>query len=251
MVEDELPAYGSRSFWHIVEEPDTDTSTALSPEVLVKYARLAMALDDDMGRKRILEAIFRRTATSNEHWVKQVLKTLPLCQDERTALSCDLYADLCEAIIRAVIDSKRVFWEENFQHCLSFERKHVYRAFMLREGRWNDLHIQKGVRIPRTMLESLDQPIQELDGTIYERDIEDELAAQALRAVELADLPLLVLHLPDTLKLVILLIFWEGRTEKETARVLKISDRTVRNRLHSALKILRSKLASEREYAHG
>ncbi len=251
MVEDELPAYGSMAFWCIVEATNTHTTTALSSEALVKYARLAMALGDDVGRKRILEAIFRRTARSNEHWVKHVLKTLPLCEDERKALSDDLNADLCEAVIRAVIDNKRVFWEENFQHCLSFERKHVYRAFMLREGRWNDLHIQKGVRIPRAMVESLDQPIQEPDGAIHEWYIEDELAAQALRAVELADLPLLVLHLPDTLKLVILLIFWEGRTEKETARVLKISDRTVRNRLHNALKILHSKLTSEREYAHG
>jgi DNA-directed RNA polymerase specialized sigma24 family protein len=57
--------------------------------------------------------------------------------------------------------------------------------------------------------------------------------------------------LPDTLKPVVLLIFWEGRTEKETARVLKITDRTVRNRLQHALKILRNMLASEREYIHG
>lgn len=251
MVEDELPAYGSTAFWRVVEALDLPVSMALSLEALVKFARFALEMGDDAGRKRILEVIFHRTASGNEHWVNHVLKTLPLCEDERKALSADLYADLCEAIIRAVTDSKRSFWEENFLHCLGFERKHVYRSFMLREGRWNDLHIQKSERIPRAMVESLDHPFQEPDGEMHTWYIEDEVAAQALSAVEYTDLPHLVLRLPETLKPVVLLIFWEGRTEKETARVLKITDRTVRNRLHHALKILHSKLASEREYVHG
>ncbi len=52
----------------------------------------------------------------------------------------DLYADLCERVIRALHDSRRQFWEENFQHCLCFERKHAYHAFMTREGRWYNQH---------------------------------------------------------------------------------------------------------------
>jgi Sigma-70, region 4 len=250
MVKDELPAYGSTAFWRLVEEPGIPATMSLSPETLVKYARVALELGDDVGRKRILEVIIRYTASGNEQWVNRVLEKLPLGEDERKALSADLCADLCEAIIRAVTDSKRGFWEENFLHCLKFERKHVYRSFMLREGRWNDVHVQKSDRIPRAMVESLDHSFQKSDDDIHEY-IEDEMAAQALLAVEHTDLPHLVLRLPDTLKPVILLIFWEGRTEKETARVLKITDRTVRNRLHHALKILRGKLASEREYVHG
>ncbi len=152
MVKDELPAYGSTAFWRLVEEPGIPATMSLSPETLVKYARVALELGDDVGRKRILEVIIRYTASGNEQWVNRVLEKLPLGEDERKALSADLYADLCEAIIRAVTDSKRGFWEENFLHCLKFERKHVYRSFMLREGRWNDVHVQKSDRIPFRVL---------------------------------------------------------------------------------------------------
>ncbi len=78
-------------------------------------------------------------------------------------------------------------------------------------------------------------------------DIEDEGVQGMFLSVEQSDLLQTVLCLPDKLKAVILLIFWEGRSEKETAQVLSISDRTVRNRLRDALKLLRSLLSPESE----
>jgi DNA-directed RNA polymerase specialized sigma24 family protein len=77
------------------------------------------------------------------------------------------------------------------------------------------------------------------------------MAQKDLLAVEHSDLPRLILDLPDKLKAVVLLIFWEGRTEKDTAVVLGITDRTVRNRLRDALEILRRKLEPEREVLYG
>ncbi len=219
-----LPAYGSLAFWSAVEEPDLQGAVPL--EVLARCVRSAIAQGDDEGRNRILEVIFQRIHMSNEYWANGVLKTAPLQADERKALVSDLYGDLCECIIRAVIDDKRLFWEENFQHCLMFERKHVYRSFMRREGRWNGL-----------------------DGKRSE--LEDEKAQKALLAVEQADIPGLILHLPDRLKPIVLLIFWEGRTEKDTAKILGITDRTVRNRLREALKLLHRELEPEREFANG
>ncbi|HCF86725.1 MAG TPA: hypothetical protein DEV72_16185, partial [Ktedonobacter sp.] len=79
----------------------------------------------------------------------------------------------------------------------------------------------------------------------------DENAQKALLAVEHSDLPYFILDLPDKLKSVVLLVFWEGRTEKDTASVLGITDRTVRNRLQDAYEILRNKLEPERELLHG
>lgn len=240
-----LPAYGSDSFWHMIEEPDL--KIALSLEVLVKCARVAIACGDDIGRNRIIEVIFRRTQSSNEYWAYHVLNSVHLGPDERNILVHDLYADLCERVIRALMDLKRLFWEENFQHCLQFERKHAYQAFMTREGR---RYHQQGDgtvtrRIPRVLIESLDQPIMHADGELWEPDIEDERAQQALLSVEQSDLPLLILQLPEKLKSVIWLIFWEGRTEKDAAQLLGITDRTVRNRLREALKSLRDILDSE------
>ena len=246
-----LPAYGSDLFWHMIEEPDL--KIALPLEVLVKCARVAITRGDDIGRNRIIEVIFRRTQSSNEYWAYHVLNSIHLGPGERNILAHDLYADLCERVIHALVDIKRLFWEENFQHCLQFERKHVYQAFMTREGRWYQQQGDGTVtrRIPRVLIDSLDQPVMHADGELREPEIEDERAQQALLSVEQSDLPLLILQLPEKLRSVIWLIFWEGRTEKDAAQILGITDRTIRNRLREALKSLRDIFDSEEGTAYG
>jgi hypothetical protein len=236
-VYNSLPAYGSNAFWRIVEEPDV--RLALPLEVLVKCVRVAVPNGDNEGRNRIVTVIIRRTQTSNEYWARHVLHTLPTGAEEYSTLFSDLYADLCEHVIRALIDPERLFWEEHFEHCLHFERKHVCRAFMVREGRWRYHPDKHPERIPRSLMASLDQPMVNAEGEVVELAVNDEQAQEAILAVEYADLPALVLHLPEKLRAVVWLLFWEGRTEKDTARILGVSDRTVRNRLHEALDTLR------------
>jgi RNA polymerase sigma factor (sigma-70 family) len=246
-----LPEYRSIEFWKIIGEPDI--KAALPLEILVRCFRVAIARGDDIGRNRIIEVIFRRTQSSNECWAYHVLNSIHLGPDERNIFVHDLFADLCERVIRALMDRKRLFWEENFQHCLQFERKHTYQAFMTREGRWYHQQVDGTAtrRIPRVLIESLDQPVMHSDGELWEPDIEDERAQQALLSVERSDLPLLILQLPEKLKSVIWLIFWEGRTEKDAAQILGITDRTVRNRLREALKSLRDILDSEGKTTYG
>ncbi len=243
-----LPEYGCTTFWHAIEEPDTSRSLPL--EVLVRCLRAAVIRGDDQGRKRILETIIRRTQTANEYWVNNIFKNMSLPVDERKALASDLYANLCEGVIRALLDPQRTFWEENFWHSLRFERKHAYATLMVREGYRRSQYAKQGERIPRTLIKSLDQPVEGVDGR-EEVDIEDGRAQQALLAVEHTDLLRLVLRLPQKLKAVVLLMFWEDRSEKDTARILGISDRTVRNRLQEVSKILRSELELEREGSYG
>jgi len=168
-------------------------------------------------------------------------------------LANDLFADLCERLIRSLMDMKRLFWEENFQHCLRFERQHVYQAFMTREGRWCNQHANDAVtrRVPQSLIGSLDQPVQHANGESWEMDIEDEKAQQALLSVEQPGLPLLILNLPDKLKPVIWLIFLEGKTEKHVANLLGVSERTVRNRLHKALNLLRTVIETEGKTIYG
>jgi RNA polymerase sigma factor (sigma-70 family) len=243
-IYDSLPGYGSKAFWRIVEEPDLRSTLPL--EVLVKCVRAAIAYGDNEGRNRIVTVIIRRTQASNEYWTQNVLNALPLSAEERSVLFNDLYADLCEHLIRALIDPTHLFWEEHFQHCLRFERKHAYHTFMVREGRWHYHPDKRPERVPRTLIASLDQAVVNAEGEMVELSVSDEQAQQALLAVEHADLPLFVLHLPEKLKTVVWLMFWEGRTEKDTARILGITDRTVRNRLHEALKLLREKPGMEK-----
>lgn len=246
-----LPTYASTEFWNLFEEPEV--KVALPLEILVKCARVAIAREDDAGRNRIIEVIFRRTQVANEYWAQQVLNSVHVSSAERCNFVQDLYADLCERVIRALMDVKRLFWEENFQHSLRFERQHTYQAFMTREGWWHHPHADGAVtrRIPRMFIESLDRPVLHANGESWEPDIEDEQAQQALLSVEQRDLPLLMLHLPEKLKSVIWLIFWEGRTEKDAAQILKVSDRTIRNRLREALKSLRVILEAEGKIIDG
>ena len=210
-------------------------------------------LAGDAGRNRTGEMILRSTQGAHEYWSRQVLRKMHLTSGERSMYAHDLYADLCERVIRAIHDSQRLFWEENFQHCLCFERKHVYQAFMTREGRWfHQGANESGTRrIPRSLIGSLDQPVQHADDETWEREIVDVQAQQALLSVEEHDLPLLILNLPEKLKPVIWLMFWEGRTEKNIAHILGVSDRPVRNRLHKALSLLRSGIESEGETIYG
>lgn len=246
-----LPTYGLAEFWSCIEE--SQLKLALPLEVLVKCVRVAIIRKDSAGKNRIFEMIFRRTQGANEYWSRQVLSKTHLTSEERSMCAHDLYADLCERVIRAIQDSRRLFWEENFQHCLCFERKHVYQAFMTREGRWynQDANESGTRRIPRSLIGSLDQPVQHANGETWETEIVDVHAQQALLSVEQHDLPLLILNLPEKLKPVIWLMFWEGRTEKNIAHILGVSDRTVRNRLQKALSLLRAHMESEGNTIYG
>jgi RNA polymerase sigma factor (sigma-70 family) len=240
-----LPSYGSSAYWRVLEEPDIHL--ALPLEVLVKCIRASVPRRDKVGQKRIFEILFRRIATSNARWVHNVLSTSHLSLSEQTLLAHDLYADICECVIRAVIDPTRLFWEENFSHCLIYERKRVYQKFMQREERWRNHNNQSGKHSSHSSPENIDQlePYRRRKTRIWM--VEDEAARQALLAVEQNDIPGLVTGLPDKLKAVILLVFWEDRTEKDTAKILGITDRTVRNRLKRALLLLHQQLELERE----
>lgn len=246
-----IPTYGSAEFWSRIEESQLEL--VLPMEVLVKCVRVAITREDNAGKNRIFEMIFRRIQNTNENWSRHALGRTNLTYEEQSFYAHDLYADLCECVIRAILDSKRQFWEENFLHCLSFERKHVFQALLTREGRWlaqspNDSNTR---RIPRLLLDSLDQPVRYADGETGEMEIVDEKAQQAFVSVEQRDLPLLILDLPEKLKSVIWLLFWEGRTEKNVAHILGISDRTVRNRLQKALLLLRTGVELERKATYG
>lgn len=237
-----LPTYGTDAFWQIIASGNT------SLETLVRCLRLAVRHRDDQGRNTIFSTLICRIQAGNEYWAASVLKMLSLSPDERQALFYDLCADLYESLLRALVDVQRSFWEENFQHALQFERRHIYQAFMVREGRWNDRGVKQGTRIPRALVTRLDQPLQQENGDTCVFEIEDEQAHSMLLAIETNDLLRLVLLLPAKLKTVVLLLFWEGRSEKEAAQILGVTDRTVRNRRREALSLLREALDLEEEH---
>lgn len=224
--------YASPVYWQILEAQST------SLELLVHFLREAQARNDMFIRDRILGIIVRRTRRITDEWVRSILKYNHVLSAEWYDFASDLYGDFYEYIVRALFDEKRTFWEKNFFHSLRLARKHVYKTFMMREGRWKDVETKITLRIPRQHLTRLERMLQQENSEAQLLEAENQLWYEVQRNIEYTDLLYAVLCLPEHLKAIVLLIFWEERTEKDVAALLGITDRTVRNRIREALKIL-------------
>lgn len=245
-----LPVYGSVDFWHLLEEGQgADQEVPLEVVVMVLRGEV-MGRGDQAGQRRLCEVIVARLQSSNEQWVHQVIYGLHSPASERVALAADLYADLCEMLLRALFNADLRFWEERFYHCLRFLRKHVYESFMRQEGRWRKTTPGPGKHVPYALLESIDR-VAWSEGGASARDVLDERAERDLLAVEQTDLAMLLCRLPMRLRAVVWLIFWEDYTIKAVSELLNISIRTVRNRLKAALVELRQVLEDEQEVRDG
>jgi RNA polymerase sigma factor (sigma-70 family) len=246
-----LPAYATPGFWALLEEEHPASGEAVPLEVLVMVLRRdALARKDESAQRRLCEIIIARLQTSNEQWVNQVLSGISPLASERYVLAADLYADLCELLLRALLNVELSFWQERFYHCLRFLRKHAFEHFMRQEGRWRKTTPGPGKYVPRALLESIDHVVwsAEFEGG---RDVLDERAERELLAVEQTDLAALLCRLPARLRVVVWLIFWEDYTIKAVSELLHISMRTVRNRLADALAQLRQVLEEEQEVRDG
>lgn len=243
-IYDALPQATSARYWRLLDADD------MPLEILVRCCRDALARGDQQGREHIIETIVRRTHRSNEQWANIILQKLVVLPDVRAALIEDLYADLYERVLRGLLDKERPVWTENFSSCLLFERRHALAALLKREGWHKSAQATVGQRIPRSQLNRIQswRVVNNEESVMLE--IEDEYMHKLQLTIEYVDLFQQVLLLPMHLKAIILLIFREGLTEKEVASLLKITDRTVRNRMREALKILYERLKLEPDGAY-
>ena len=245
-----LPPYGSADFWRLLEQGEEEAQ-GLPLEVLVRVLREeAMVREDRQARRRIFAVIIARLQHTNERWIHAVLSGERLLNGEWQAFAADLYADLCEQLLRAFLDPNQRFWEEAFHHCLRFVRRHVYKSFLNREGYWRKTTPGPGYRVPHTLLESLER-VQWRKEHEEEWDVPDERAEQAFLLIEQDEVASLLSRLPVHLRTIVWLIFWEDCSTKRVGELLGISDRTVRNRLRAALARLRRVLVDEQEVVDG
>lgn len=245
-----LPPFGSTDFWRLLEQGEEEAQ-GLPLEVLVRILReQAIGREDIQAQRRIFAVIIARLQYSNERWIHAVLSGERLPSGEWQAFAADLYADLCEQLLRAFLDPNQRFWEEAFHHCLRFTRRHVYKSFLSREGYWRKTTPGPGQRVPHTLLESLER-VRWGKEHGDEWDIPDEQAEQAFLLVEQRETASLLYHLPEHLRTIVWLIFWEDCSTKRVSELLGISDRTVRNRLRAALAQLRRVLVAEQEVVDG
>lgn len=240
-----LPTYGSSAFWQLLAAPQE--GQALPLEVLVRILREAVARMDRPVERRLFEIIITRVQMANEQWVHRTLACTRFLAGEQRAMGADLYADLCELLLRLLRDPGQRFWEEHFQHSLRFARKHAFERFMRYEGYLSPARTGSGRRVPHTLMASLERAARwsESDEAL---EVCDERAEAALRAVEQeGDIAALMVRLPARLRVVVWLVFWEDHTLKTVGELLNISTHTVRNRLRAALAELREALEAGRE----
>lgn len=239
-----LPLPDSPAFWQALAECQ-EKGNPVPLEVLVKVLRDAVARGDGQTEERLFETIIARLQPANERWVYQVLASGQFLAGEQRAMAADLYADLCELLLRLLRDPAQRFWEEHFQHSLRFARKHAYEHFLRYEGYGLGRKTDSNRRVPHALLESLERW-----GHGRESDeaweVCDERAEDALKAVERGeDVAALVIGLPPRLRTVVWLTFWEDQPVKVVGELLHISDRTVRNHLRAALTMLREAFGTE------
>ncbi len=241
LLHDILSAYGSPAFW------DSINATKVPLEVLAQVIQDGAISCDKRAQHRLFEIICERTRVSNEMWASSRLSAAARAQGELDSLVHDLCADLHVGMYQSLVCKKRGDWGEDFLRCLRYERKHVLHSFMYREHLWQAPNVKRGMRIPRSHMISIDHK-RDTDGYSTVFDIEDGEAQMMMRCVELSDVRQCVLAIPFRLQVIIQLIFWGGQSRKEAAQALHISDRTVRNRLQEAYKLLRESLASAYMY---
>src|SRR5947209_2623607 len=95
-----LPTYGSVSFWQVIEGYQTHASP-LPLEILIMILRKAVACEDGPAQRRVFEVLIARLQASNEQWIGQTLNNCGISPSEYHTLTADLYADLCEILLRA------------------------------------------------------------------------------------------------------------------------------------------------------
>jgi RNA polymerase sigma factor (sigma-70 family) len=211
-------------------------------EVLVRWCRQAWCAGDRDTHNEVCALLFDRLRLVNRRWAAMAIARSNVHWHDRKVLAEELYADLCERLIHAWRDPARAFWEISFGWCLRFERRHVFKALMVREG-WTNTSTGKArpARVPRPLMERLDGPLrQEGEVRWWACEREDERAMREMLAIEQHALLLqLVAALPVKLRQVMYLRFVLEHKEKEVAALLGVTDRTVRNRIQSAFRMLR------------
>ncbi len=234
-----IPAYSSPSsaaFWAFANDKKTPL------ELLVKVLRSDAMSDNRRSRDDIFEIINKRVRRNNEQWAYGKLSSLHVSHEERQFLIHDLCADLDFAIYRSLIDKTKYYWEEKFNASLHFERRHVFSRFIQYERFWKPSSVKQGTRIPRVQMISIDKLMQDVYRLDFPFDIEDGQVQRMMESVEMGYVRQCVLKIPHHLRVIVYLIYWNGKTSKEIAQMLHVSDRTVRNRLHLAYELLRDAL---------
>jgi len=194
----------------------------LTPEERVRKIRAALDMGDRAAADPHFAALLQESRLSTERWLRRVIAMTPALRNASAyPVSDDLRQELAVYLWERVTIRHEMAWDRTYWRALISAQQHVATHYMRQAGYWVD---------KRAIL----QGQQGVASLVVEYDKTAEAPDMLSLAEMTGDVRAVVMRLPPMERVAVVLRYWEGMGERDIARRLGCTDRTVRTLLHQA-----------------
>ncbi len=194
----------------------------LTPEEHVRKIRAALVMGDRAAADAQFAALLQESGLSIERWLRRVIVMTPALRNASAFPACaDLRQELALYLWDRIAIQREAVWERAYWRALIYAQHHTASRYMREAGYWVD------PRALRQGRQGVASQTVEYDETVEAPDM--------LSAAEMtSDVRAVVMRLPPKERAAVVLRYWKGMGERDIARRLGCTDRTVRTLLHQA-----------------
>lgn len=216
----------------------TLAAPTVSRGAVVHVIRALRERGQEHAARELFILLLERCERANQQWVHRVIRQTQVTRSEADDAREELRQELVVSLWAEIGQSRREKWELFFAHALDYAQRHTAATYMERRGLWR----RAGVTGGRMQLARLLVSVSRLaaDGSDSGEEWAPPDPRNPFRAAELADLRHLVSRLPENQRAVIVMRYWQGASEDEMSRALRVTSRTINNWRRAAYKSLRS-----------
>jgi RNA polymerase sigma factor (sigma-70 family) len=237
---DSLPAAGTPGYWRRLQPVAGEA--ALPLEVLARCLRERYTAGYSTEAHRIFRVLLGRVQRQVGEWSATVASHSAAAR--RQHVQDDLAQECYLGLWQSLTAGDFTMWGVAFRAKMASLQSHTAHQYMERSGFWTRPGVSRPTHVPADVQQSLEAPG---DGSVL--PLSDQLvdadAGHAFDHVEYSDLIALMRRLSAPKRIVVYWRFWQGRSQEEIAKELRIAPRTVRDREKRALGELRSQLQRE------
>jgi RNA polymerase sigma factor (sigma-70 family) len=196
-----------------------DTLTA---EERVRLIRTALDRDDGAAAGRQFAALLQESSLSTERWLRRVIVMTPALRNASAYPACaDLRQELALYLWERIAIRQETAWDHTYWRALIYAQQHVATHYMRQSGYWVDKSAMvRGQQAVASLVVEYDETAE---------------APDMLSPAEVAgDVRAAVMRLPPKERAAIVLRYWRGMKERDIARALGCTERTVRTLLQQA-----------------
>ena len=198
----------------------------IAPEERVRRIRSALDRGDRPTAESHFAMILQESSPSTERWLRRVIAQTPtLWNASAYPVSEDLRQELALEVWKRLADPNRreMAWESTYWPALIYAQRHVATRYMREAGYWVDT---------RALAEGWEGLASRsvACGLVEGAEAPDTLTV-AGRAVDVYSM---VMRLPPKERAAVVFRYWRGMKERDIARELRCTDRTVRTLLQQA-----------------